>query len=161
VGFGDIVIPQPELHAYPCLLDFPPAEVLVYSVESAIAEKFEAMVNLGLQNTRFKDFYDIWFLARRQSFEGKVLASAIQETFKRRSTQMPNEIPEALLPVFFEDPQKQVQWKAFLRQIRSTELPFAEGISILVKFLMPPALAIANGVSFTLRWSPENLAWQE
>ncbi len=161
VGFGDIVIPKPELHEYPCILDFPPAEILIYSVESAIAEKFEAMVMLGLQNTRLKDFHDIWFLARRQAFDGEVLTSAIRETFKRRGTDLPNETPEALLPVFFENSQKQVQWNAFLRQIRSEQLPFQDVTTVLVKFLMPPTLAITSGASFKATWSPESLAWDE
>ena len=73
IGFGDIVFPDPELLSIPTLLDLPEPKLLCYSMESAIAEKFEAMVKLGVLNSRMKDFYDIWLLSRRFDFEGAKL----------------------------------------------------------------------------------------
>lgn len=87
VGFGDVVVPAPELLELPAmLLDFPPPRLRGYTRESVVAEKLEAMVSLGAINTRYKDFYDIWFLAERFDFDGRVLARAVAATFERRGT---------------------------------------------------------------------------
>ena len=87
VGFGDVVVPAPELLELPAmLLDFPPPRLRGYTRESVVAEKLEAMVSLGAINTRYKDYYDIWFLAERFDFDGRVLARAVAATFERRGT---------------------------------------------------------------------------
>lgn len=47
-------------------------------VNSVVAEKFEAIVKLGMANSRMKDFYDLWVLAQKFQFESATLAAAIQ-----------------------------------------------------------------------------------
>ncbi len=89
-----------------------------YTPESAIAEKFQAMVGLDLTNTRIKDFYDVWRLSRTHEFEGATLAKAIETTFTKRSTALPEKLPRALTEEFSEDAQKQSLWLAFLRKGR-------------------------------------------
>jgi predicted nucleotidyltransferase component of viral defense system len=84
IAFGDAVVPAPQLVAYPTILDFPPPRLKVYSRESTISEKLEAMVRLGLLNSRMKDFFDIWLLSARFSFDGATLSYAIQRTFEAR-----------------------------------------------------------------------------
>lgn len=81
IGFGDIVYLHPKEAILPTLLDLPPPKLLSYTQESAIAEKFEAMVKLGVINSRMKDFYDIWMLSRQFNFNGAQLAEAINLTF--------------------------------------------------------------------------------
>jgi len=71
IGFGDVIVPRPGKVVYPVLLDFPPPELNGYTMESTIAEKFQAMVRLGVLNSRMKDFYDIWWLSRNFDFGGK------------------------------------------------------------------------------------------
>jgi len=109
IGFGDEVFPAPKRTSYPTLLDFPAPKILGYSMESTIAEKFEAMVHLGILNSRMKDFYDIWLLARQFEFEGKVLQKAINKTFEQRGTQSAKTI-EAFSNEFAIE--KAMQWKA-------------------------------------------------
>ena len=92
IGFGDIIYPGPEESDLPTMLDFPTARLLCYSRESAIAEKFEAMVKLGVLNSRMKDFYDIWLLSRQFDFAGAKLAEAIRLTFERRETAVPAKV---------------------------------------------------------------------
>jgi hypothetical protein len=70
VGIGDVMVPGPVEIAYPTLLDFPAPRLKGYPRETAIAEKFEAMVKLGTLNSRMKDFYDIWLLSRQFDFDG-------------------------------------------------------------------------------------------
>lgn len=138
VGAGDVVTPAPESATFPVLLDFPAPKIRTYPVYTVVAEKFEAMVKLGIANTRMKDFYDIWFLARRFEFDGPTLRSAIDATFARRQTNLPP-LPEALTDAFANDPTKQVQWAAFLRRNGLIGPPgrFGEIVAVLRKFFEP------------------------
>ncbi len=102
VGFGNIVYPTPEETILPAMLDFPAPELYCYTRESAIAEKFEAMVKLGFLNSRMKDFYDIWILSRDFDFVGSDLAEAIRLTFKQRHCPIPETI-EAFSPAFVSE----------------------------------------------------------
>ena len=81
VGFGDAVTPLAEEVDYPTLLDLPAPHLRIYPKETVIAEKFQAMVHLGIANSRMKDFYDIWVMARSFDFDGSVLKTAIERTF--------------------------------------------------------------------------------
>jgi len=63
-GFGDVIVPKASKIVYPTILDFPAPKLKGYSMESTIAEKFQAMVKLGILNSRMKDFYDVWLLCQ-------------------------------------------------------------------------------------------------
>jgi hypothetical protein len=89
VGFGDAVVPAPEDLEFPTLLKFPAPKLNAYPKESVVAEKFEAIVKLGMVNSRMKDFYDLWVLAQRFQFESATLAAAIEATFATRETALP------------------------------------------------------------------------
>ena len=106
-----------------------------------IAEKFQAMPVLGRANSRMKDYFDIWMLSRSFDFERSRLARAIAATFARRRTAIPEEIPDALSPVFAEDEGKQRQWKAFTREVVAAPGSLAEAVAALEAFLMPAAAA--------------------
>jgi hypothetical protein len=90
VGFGDVVTPKAKKVAYPTLLDFPAPKITACPRETVIAEKFQAMVMLGIANSRMKDFYDVYVLARDFSFDGAVLRRAVVATFDRRKTGIPD-----------------------------------------------------------------------
>ena len=109
VGLGNAIVPAPEELEYPTLLKFPGPKLHAYSKESVVAEKFEAMVKLGMANSRMKDFYDLWVLAQRFEFESATLAGAIQATFQTRRTSLPRSSPLALQADFYEFPTKQKQ----------------------------------------------------
>jgi hypothetical protein len=96
VGFGDVITPAAKTQPYPSLLDQPPPMLAMYPRESVIAEKFEAITKLGLNNSRMKDYYDVWILAGQFDFDGQVLQSAIKATFRRRRTKLPLEAPDGL-----------------------------------------------------------------
>jgi hypothetical protein len=120
VGFGDVVTPAARPTIYPTLLDFPAPRLQGYSRETVVAEKFEAMVKLGLVNSRMKDFYDIWLLARQLDLDGPTLASAITRTFANRKTAVAP-LPFALTAAFAADASKQTQRRAFLRKSKLTD----------------------------------------
>ena len=151
IGFGDVVHPKPETSELPTILDFPAPRLLCYSRESAIAEKFEAMVKLRELNSRMKDFYDIWLLSRQFDFDGAVLFEAIRQTFSHRETDLPDEIV-----AFSEDftSEKQAQWVAFRKRLRVDGLPleFSEIASAVRDFLAPVVVALCSGEAFALNW---------
>jgi hypothetical protein len=157
IGFGDVVVPSSIEMDYPALLSLPAPRLLCYSRESAVAEKFEAMVKLDLLNSRMKDFFDIWTMARTFSFDGAVLQKAIEATFKRRNTELPHQAPLAFTLGFANDSAKKNQWSAFLKKSRlSAEVMELETvIENLKEFLMPPVLALSSGEQFTLVWKPQ------
>jgi predicted nucleotidyltransferase component of viral defense system len=139
IGFGDAIEPGLTEIELSVLLDQPAPRLRAYSYETVIAEKFQAMVNLGRANSRMKDFYDIWILARSHEFDGVRLARAIAATFARRKTGIPSERPDALTPAFAEDQTKQRQWTAFLEDVAITPGTLAEVVEDLATFLMPHA----------------------
>jgi predicted nucleotidyltransferase component of viral defense system len=139
IGFGDAIEPGLTEIELSVLLDQPAPRLRAYPYETVIAEKFQAMVNLGRANSRMKDFYDIWILARSQEFDGDKLARAIAATFARRKTVIPSERPDALTPAFAEDQTKQRQWAAFLEDVAITPGTLAEVVEDLATFLMPHA----------------------
>jgi len=153
IGFGDVVVPQPVTVAYPTILPLPAPWVRGYSRESAIAEKFEVMVKLGLLNSRIKDFFDVWLLSRQFDFAGQTLATAIAKTFATRRTVVPAE-PIALTEAFAADTSKQTQWQGFIRRSRLQHAPdhFADVIAMLAVFLGPIAKALASGSVFDRLW---------
>lgn len=153
IGFGDAVTPRAMEVEFPTILsEFPPPSLRAYPRETAIAEKFQAMVELGIANSRMKDFYDVWYLAQNFEFQGEQLRAAIQATFDRRRTPIPQELPFALTPQFCL--QKQIQWNAFFSKtkLNINGQTFAEVVSVLQAFLMPPCLAAAKGESFEKDW---------
>lgn len=162
VGFGDAVTPLAQEVDYPTLLDFPAPHLRIYPKETVIAEKFQAMVRLGMANSRMKDFYDIWVMARSFDFDGAVLKTAIERTFERRRTTVPAEAPLALTAEFFADPAKQMHWRGFLRR---NGLPAGdttlEAVAVVIRnFVMPLCAAIRAGSDLMLRW-PAGGPWGE
>jgi predicted nucleotidyltransferase component of viral defense system len=156
IGFGDAISPAPVSVEFPTLLDFPAPRVRTYWRETVVAEKFQAMVMLGIANSRMKDFYDLWFLSQKFAFAGETLCEAIKATFERRQTSVPLTPPLALRAEFSEDAAKQKQWNAFIRKgkLKSDSQTLSEIVAILQSFLMPPSWAVANGESFERIWHP-------
>ncbi len=139
IGFGDAIEPAIEEINLPVMLDLPAPRLRAYPRETVAAEKFQAMILFGLANTRMKDYYDIWILSRSHTFDAERLSRAIAATFERRGTPIPEELPDALSPVFAADVTKQRQWTAFVRDL-DTGTPSLETIvSDLAGFLMPYA----------------------
>lgn len=152
IGFGDTITPAAIDIVYPSLLDQPAARLRAYSPETVVAEKFQAMVALGMFNTRLKDFYDLWAIADAFDFEGAVLARAIEATFDRRRTPPPAETPAALTPAYAAE--KAGQWTAFLRrtELATAPDPFPVIQSRIAEFVMPPTLALVRGLVFDAAW---------
>ncbi len=151
IGFGDVVYPEPEKSDLPTMLNSPAPRLFCYSRESSIAEKFEAMVKLGMLNSRMKDFYDIWLLSRQFDFDGPRLTRAIRLTFERRGTELPAEI-DAFTEPFIE--AKQTQWAAFKKRLGQDHVPvsFREIALSVDGFLSPIVAVFSSGIQRHTNW---------
>lgn len=153
IGFGDAVTPAPEHVRYPVILDgMPQPQLKVYPRYTVVAEKLEAMVKLGILNSRMKDYFDLWILARQSDFDGAVLARAIQATFDRRGTAIPSGTPLGLTDEFAEHDQKNMQWSGFLRKNALAPMTLQQVIESLREFLIPVLTALATGDDFEAQW---------
>ena len=123
VGFGDAIEPAAEWLNYPVLLDMPAPRLRGYARETVVAEKFQAMVALGMANSRMKDYYDLWILSQAVDIDRSRLAKAVSATFDRRRTAIPDAVPDGLSPAFAEDAVKRQQWETL--QARSRDRPRA------------------------------------
>lgn len=161
VGFGDALVPGPVKVCLPTVLDFPSPEVQGYTRESAIAEKYQAIVYLGVVNSRMKDFYDIWSLATRFAFDGLILAQAVQATFRQRQTAL-QASPAAFTTAFTDDPNRQAQWAAFIRRHSFDQTPpsLRETVQVIAALLHPVTIALIKEQVFDQHWLPGG-PWQK
>ncbi|KTW00852.1 nucleotidyl transferase AbiEii/AbiGii toxin family protein [Sphingomonas sanguinis] len=151
IGFGDAVTPDPVEIDYPILLDGPPPHLRAYPAQTVVAEKFEALVSLGLANSRMKDFYDLWMISRTFGFTSVELREATTRTFTRRRSDLPVDVPSGLSDDFVA--AKRGQWRAFLARERLSAAPedFATVVQTLRDFLLTP---LAEAEPSTYAWPP-------
>ncbi len=156
-GFGDAVVPGPEDAEYPTLLDGLPApHVRTYPRIVTVAEKFEAMVQLGRRNSRMKDFHDVWALSAQFAFKGPELREAVSACFRRRRTEWTPEIPDVLLRTFYGDEGLAVRWTSYVRAGAYRAAPPADFEAIgnrVIEFLGPIRESLVSGSSFERNWS--------
>lgn len=156
IGFGDVVTPGIQDIDYPSLLDMPLPHLLAYPPETVVAEKLQALVALGMLNSRMKDFFDLWAISQAFAFSGSTLTHAIQATFERRTTAIPLNTPIALTGSFSSHPTKQAQWRGFLRRtaIALAPAPLPDLLHRIGDFVLPPLEALREAATFTKNWVP-------
>jgi hypothetical protein len=138
IGFGDAVVPGPDEVDYPVLLaEMPAPHLRVYPRYTVVAEKLEALTSLGMLNSRMKDYFDLWVLAKYSEFDRQILIQAIAATFDRRQTRIPDGVPVGLSDEFANDSLKENQWNAFLRKNAIDPKPLSEVVADLREFLVP------------------------
>ncbi len=155
VGFGDVVYPKTKVIDYPVILDFPKPHLNGYPQESVISEKFEAMIKLGLLNSRMKDFYDIWLMTRQFEFKGANIASAIKKTFNNRKTDIPPKKPLFADEIYDEKSDRQTLWNAFVKKgdIRHAPETLSATAKEIERFLIEPIMALNGNVAFDKTWT--------
>jgi predicted nucleotidyltransferase component of viral defense system len=155
VGFGDAITPEATVVEFPVLLDFPAPRLCAYPRETVVAEKLDATVQLGVANSRMKDFYDLAVLARDFAFDGDLLVRAIHATFERRKTPLPAAMPVGLTAAFAEDPAKKTQWTGFVRKAGVRDASsLAETVSAVAAFSEPPLMGPGRGTFRGKKWLP-------
>jgi predicted nucleotidyltransferase component of viral defense system len=161
VGFGDALPVAPEEITFPVMLGMAAPKLRAYSRETVVAEKLEAIVKLGMLNSRFKDYFDLHYLAQKFPFDGALLVKSIAGTFARRGTAFPAGLPAGLTPMFGTDPAKIRGWQAFWRKTgpKAAAPTLKAVIQLLIEFLEPPLDAAAKGKPLTETWKSNR--WQK
>lgn len=154
IGFGDAITPRPEAVTYPTILEMSPPRLRAYPRETVVAEKCEAMVKLGMTNSRMKDFYDLLVIARTFHFEGSVLREAIKATFACRGTAISADMPVALTESFSTDEATIKQWIAFRKRSELVDKvgELHQVITELATFLAPLLEAARDTEPFLATW---------
>ena len=154
IGYGDAVTPGPIDAEYPTMqAEFDAPKLRVYPHYTVVAEKFEALATLGIANSRMKDYFDLWILSLNSDFEGDILRQAIQATFNRRTTTLTRDLPFGLTHEFALDPQKKIQWKAFIRKNQLEAISLVEVVDALTIFLQPVLAASSKNKEFPSNWT--------
>jgi Nucleotidyl transferase AbiEii toxin, Type IV TA system len=153
LGFGDNVTPAPKRITYPTLLDQPAPQLAAYHMETVIAEKTEAIVKLGLTNTRTKDYFDLLALSRNFAFKGPDIVSSVAATFHKRDTPVPADDPPGMTDEFAKDAASLTNWRSFLRRNGlADDFDWPEAVAAVRVFVLPPLRAVGQAQAFTREW---------
>ena len=159
IGVGDVIVPRPERRNIQTQLEgYEKPEILTYSLESTIAEKFDAILQRFELTGRMKDFYDIYYLSRTFDFDGLKLQTAIQETLQNRGTAYEKDSFERIIALA-EDEDMQIKWRYFLKTLGDPEIPFKTVITGLQYFLEPVWRYFLAEEEFLMSWQSINAVW--
>ena len=159
IGVGDVIVPRAEQRTiHTQLPDFEAPVIMTYSLESTIAEKFDAILQRFELTGRMKDFYDIYYLARTFDFDGVKLQTAISRTLERRGTSYDKDSFKRILTLA-EDVDMQKRWKFFLKTIKNDTLEFSAVIEEIQTFLEPVFEAIVNEDEWQKDWESNISSW--
>lgn len=142
IGFGDVIVPDRMEIDFPVLLDFDIPHIYSYSIESTLAEKFEAIVSLGLANTRFKDFYDIYVLLQSKKIDDNILKQALVQTFANRNTTFDDIV--VFDKDFSSDTERQKRWTAFTKKKSALMQVSFEDVIFAIKNYFEPLINELN-----------------
>ncbi len=158
-GVGDVIVPKQEKRKIPTQLDdFVAPTVNTYSIETTVAEKIDTILSLMEFSSRMKDYYDIYYLANKFDFDGKVLTEALRKTFVNREHIFTAEQFEQVMS-FNDDVAMQKKWKAFVRKIDTKTDDYSTVLKTIEAFLTKPFTAAVGDKEFTEKWSATNGEW--
>lgn len=158
-GVGDVIVPNQEKRKVPTQLDdFIAPTVNTYSIETTVAEKMDAILSLMEFSSRMKDYYDIYYLANKFDFDGKVLTEALRKTFENREHNFTAEQFDQVMG-FDSDMTMQKKWKAFIRKIDTKTDDFSTVLKTIKAFLTKPFTAMVGDKEFTEKWSAADGEW--
>ena len=159
-GVGDVIVPKQEKRKIPTQLDDFDAPVInTYSIETTVAEKIDAILSLMEFSSRMKDYYDIYYLAHKFDFEGKVLCEALSKTFANREHKFTTEQFEQIM-TFDKDDGMQKKWKAFTKKIDIETDEFPVILQSIREFLCKPYTAVMNEEVFENQWDANEGKWK-
>jgi len=159
IGVGDVIVPDAQRRNIQTQLDgYEKPEILTYSLESTIAEKFDALLQRFELTSRMKDFYDIYYLSRTFDFDGLKLQTAIQETLQNRGTAYEKDSFDRILALA-DDPDMQVKWRYFLKTLGNPDMPFAKVVDGIKAFLLPIWDAIVAEDALLKSWKSKKCIW--
>ena len=140
------------------MADFEKPEILTYSLESTIAEKFDAILQRFELTGRMKDFYDIYYLSLTFDFDGLKLQTAIQETLQNRGTAYEKDSFDRVLALA-DDADMQTKWRYFLKTLGNPEMEFSEVIMGIKAFLQPVWYSVLAENEYQRQWNSQENEW--
>lgn len=159
IGVGDVIVPKAERRKIQTQLEeYTQPTILTYSLESTIAEKFDAILQRFELTGRMKDFYDIYYLSKTFDFDGLKLQTAIQETLQNRGTRYEKNSFVHILALA-DDADMQTKWRYFLKTLGNPAIDFLEVIRGIQQFLLPVWEAIVTENEILCCWEAETSAW--
>lgn len=159
-GVGDVIVPASERRELPVQLEgFARPSVLTYSLESTIAEKYDALLQRLELTSRMKDIHDIYYLSNVFAFEGNKLQRAISETLKNRSTVYDGESLDRVIGLA-QNKDIQVRWRQYFRRLKLDELSLDSVMEAIDSFLRPIWDSMLQGTMPNIGWSPEERQWK-
>ena len=160
-GVGDVIVPKQEKRKIPTQLDdFVAPTVNTYSIETTVAEKIDAILNLMEFSSRMKDYYDIYYLANKFDFDGKVLTEALRKTFVNREHIFTAEQFEQVIG-FDDDVAMQKKWKAFVRKIDMKTDDYSTVLKTIKAFLAKPFTAAVENQELSEQWIAAENQWKK
>jgi predicted nucleotidyltransferase component of viral defense system len=159
-GVGDVIVPHQEKRKIPTQLpDFESPIINTYSIETTVAEKLDAILNLMEFSSRMKDYYDIYYIANHFDFDGQVLVEALRKTFSNRNHTFTIDQFDRML-TFADDKVMQIKWKAFVKKIDTQTDDFNLVISMIRMFLSNPFTAYIYNSDLIETWSAKCQSWE-
>lgn len=159
-GVGDVIVPHQEKREIPTQLpDFEAPIINTYSIETTVAEKLDAILNLMEFSSRMKDYYDIYYIANHFDFDGQVLVEALKKTFANREHTFTKDQFNKML-TFADDKAMQQKWSAFVKKIDTHTDSYATVLLTIKSFIKKPFFAAAENTGFILKWYAENNKWE-
>ena len=160
-GVGDVIVPKQEKRQIPTQLpEFESPTVNTYSVETTVAEKLDAILSLMEFSSRMKDYYDLYYIANKFDFEGRVLTEALRKTFSNREHSFSPEQFKQVMS-FADDAAMQKKWKAFCRKIDTQTDDFSTVLRTIKVFLTKPFTVAVKGEKFTDQWYSSENKWNK
>lgn len=158
-GVGDVIVPKQEKRAIPTQLDdFDSPTINTYSLETTIAEKLDAILDLMEFSSRMKDYYDIYYLATHFEFDSDTLAEAMRKTFKNRNHHFTMEQFNQVM-AFGDNESMQKKWRTFIRKIDTKTDDYGTVLKTIKTFLTKPFMAAVENKEFIQQWSAANGEW--
>ncbi len=117
IGFGDIFVNKLKEIQYPTMLTDEELLIYGYSLETVIAEKLQAIVFLSYQNSRMKDFYDLYYVFTNYKMSKSILSKSIYATFKARKTETEN-IKNIFSLEYKQDKNMNLKWQSYINKNR-------------------------------------------
>jgi Nucleotidyl transferase AbiEii toxin, Type IV TA system len=145
IGFGDALAGSSDRIDYPSLLGMDRPSIRAYPPAAVIAEKFQAVVALGLANGRMKDFYDLWAIPKAMPIDQAELDAAIAATFNRRATPVPRDRPIGLSETMAQDADAGRRWRAYIESLELPALNFAEVLDDIWAWHAPSCSRLNDG----------------
>lgn len=156
---GDMIVPKQEKRKIPTQLeDFTAPMINTYSLETTVAEKIDAILNLMEFSSRMKDYYDIYYLANKFDFDGALLAEAMKKTFANRNHSFTVEQFEQVM-AFDGDEAMRKKWKAFCRKTDIKTDDYSTVLKAIISLLSEPFAAAVEGRNYVKRWSGSENKW--